>query len=286
MAKGKGAVALFEVIRKDSRFTRKTEVAKEAPPDFSPRMVEQAVDLWRKKHSDPESWAVATAPSLVRPRQSFSERFSGFTVGWQAGMARSAKIAESVRAWLIRRDSIIFGAAAAAIIIFALLIVRHLYHPTLQAAPIEQVLLNGPVHPSVLHIQAETQSASASPSLSPEMLADVEQAGDKISATPPASSLAQPGARIVNMHYVLMQSYFEEKTAKDARDFLAKNGIPCTIERGIKGWRSDFYQVIGLQGFTRASGPEYLAYREKIESLGPKFSKSHYKRFQPQAIKW
>jgi len=102
-----------------------------------------------------------------------------------------------------------------------------------------------------------------------------------------AANLAQPGRRVVNMHYVLMQSYFEEKTAEEARDFLNQNGIACTIERGVKGWRPDFYQVIGLQGFPRPSGPEYLAYRHRVEELGLQFSpKSRYKRFVPQAIKW
>jgi hypothetical protein len=285
MAKGKRAVALFEVIRKDARFDRKTpEVLKESPADFSQKMVAQAVDLWRKKHSDPETWTAAP----VKVRQSFSAQFAGFTAGWRAGMARSAKIAEAARAWIIRQDSIIFGAAAALIIISALLLVRRLYHPTAAlASPIEEVLRNGSAHPSVLAVHSEAQSSPESQPLSPEMLADVQQAGDKTTATPETSNLAKPGARIVNMHYVLMQSYFEEKTAKDARDFLVENGIPCTIERGIKGWRSDFYQVIGLQGFPRTSGPAYTAYRSKIEELGPKFSpKSHYKRFVPQAIKW
>ena len=82
---------------------------------------------------------------------------------------------------------------------------------------------------------------------------------DKTGPIPAATSLAQPGARIVNIHYVLMQSYFEEKTADKARDFLAKNGIPCTIERGVKGWRADFYQVIGLQGFTRPAIPPNIS---------------------------
>ena len=102
----------------------------------------------------------------------------------------------------------------------------------------------------------------------------------------PQTSL-QPGRRVVNMHYVLMQSYFEQKTAEEARDFLNQNGIACTIERGVKGWRPDFYQVIGLQGFPRPAGAEYLAYRQRVEELGLQFSpKSRYKRFVPQAIKW
>ncbi len=90
------------------------------------------------------------------------------------------------------------------------------------------------------------------------------------------------------MNYVLIQSYFEEKTAHEACDFLNQNGIACTIERGVKGWRHDFYQIIGLQGFAHLSGPEYAAYRRRIDDLSARFSpNSHsYKRFQPMAIKW
>jgi hypothetical protein len=118
------------------------------------------------------------------------------------------------------------------------------------------------------------------------MQADVQQASSK---TPPSAmpgNLAEQGARVVNMHYILMQSYFEEKTAIEARDYLNHNGVPCTIERHVKGWRPELYLVVGLQGFPRASGPEYLSYRTNIIQLAKTFSKSKFKRFEPQAIKW
>ncbi len=83
----------------------------------------------------------------------------------------------------------------------------------------------------------------------------------------PASSVFTPNARQVNLNYLLVQSYGDDKTAQEACDFLNKNGIPCTIERGIKNWRKDFYLVVGLQGFPRASGAEYQAYRQKILTL-------------------
>ena len=283
MAKRKGAVALFEVIRKDKRFDRKTpEVAHKPPVQVSPDVAAQAVDLWRKRHSDPETWTFAK----VKIRQSFSARMSALRAGCRSAFARSAKIAEGVRGWILRQNSIACGAVAATIVIGGLALARHWYHPAVQAAPIEQVLRDGPAHPAVLAVPAVAQSSPGQDSLSPEMQADVQQAGDKTIPSSAADNLAQPAARVVNLHYVLMQSYFEEKTADEARDFLNSHGIPCTIERGVKGWRSDFYQVIGLQGFVRASGAEYIAYRHRIEDLGPKFSKSKYKRFQPEAIKW
>ena len=79
------------------------------------------------------------------------------------------------------------------------------------------------------------------------------------------------------------------KAANDARDFLNSNGISCTIERGIKNWQQKiFYLVVGLDGFTRASGADYTAYRKRIDTLGTQYTAmSHsHRAFLPQAIKW
>jgi len=287
MAKGKGAVALFEVIHKDKRFDRKTsEPAQKSPVKVSADLAAHAVDLWRKRHSDPETWT-NSPPKVRKPRKPLSAYIAPLKDACRSAFARSAKSAGILRAWIIRQNSAVFGALTAVLVIGLLLTVRHLYHPAAQPIPIEQALRNGPPHPSVLAIPSNVQVSPTPDSLSPEMLADVQQASSK---TPPSAVtsnlLAQPGARIVNMHYVLMQSYFEEKDAIDARDYLSKNGIPCTIERHVKGWRPDLYLVVGLQGFARASGSEYLKYRNSIIELGAKFSKSKFKRFQPQAIKW
>jgi hypothetical protein len=313
MAKGKRAVALFEVIQKDKRFGRKTvetpvkpvaapmmahppmpsapaPVAKE--PAESHELAEQAVDLWRKRHSDPETW---TFPAARKSIGNFGKSAAARARKWGAsakGMgAKAAGLAEAARIWVLGQNSVVCGVAVALVMIGGLTTARELYHRRPAVKPIEVSLREGPAHPAVLNVASESPGAAMQGNgpmesqLSPEMQADVRQAGDKVAAQA-AANLAQPGQRVVNMHYVLMQSYFEEKTAIEARDFLAANGIPCTIERGVKGWRPDFYQVIGLQGFPRASGAEYLAYKTKIEELGKNFSKSRYKRFQPEAIKW
>jgi hypothetical protein len=303
MAKGKSAVALFEVISKDKRFGRRnsdspplksavfTEEpqhdAQKSPVEDTANFAARAVDLWRKRNSDPETWTF----SPMKIRKSLGARISAVSAACKSILAKAAKIAgvvPIVRAWIVRQNSIACGVAAAAIVIGALLGLRHWYRPAPQAQPIEEVLRNGPAHPAVLAIAPEAPSSPAPQTLSPEMQADVQQASDKIAAPiAPVSALAQPGARIINMHYVLMQSYFEEKTAIEARDFLINHGIPCTIERGVKGWRPDFYQVIGLQGFARPSGAEYQDYIRQIEKLGMEFApKSRYKRFVPLALKW
>jgi len=302
MAKGKRAVALFEVIHKDKRFERKNaepspvqaeiaplpaEIPASKPVAASPELAEQAVELWRKRHTDPETWKFPKPNfSAAKIGKSIAEQAQKWTARSRDIAGRAAKIAENARLWVLRQNSVACGAVAALVVIGALSTARHFYHASPEAKPIEQVLRDGPAHPAVLSVSNDTPPAAGDAALSPEMQADVQQADAKIAPAPAVANLAQPGERVVNMHYVLMQSYFEEKTADEARDFLIANGIACTIERGVKGWRPDFYQVIGLQGFTRASGEEYLAYRRRIEELGVQFSKSRYKRFQPEAIKW
>jgi hypothetical protein len=279
MAKGKRAVALFEVIHRDKRFGPKTaEARKEPAADFSPQMAEKAADLWRKQQFHRRPWSNSTA----KVGQSFSALVQRLKSARVAAGALLAGAARDIRTWMVRTNGIAPGAAAALVVIGGMMLARHFMHPVDQASPVELALRAGPAHPSVLAINAERPAPSVPAAPSPEAASDAIQAGD----TAPAN-LAQPGQRVVNMHYVLMQSYFEEKTAEEARDFLNQNGIACTIERGVKGWRPDFYQVIGLQGFPHPSGPEYLAYRHRVEELGLQFSpKSRYKRFVPQAIKW
>jgi hypothetical protein len=277
MAKGKRAVALFEVIRKDKRFDRKS--APEPPRvDDSRQFAKKAVELWRKNHSDPETWT-EPAPTLRESISAFWSRTQSIASKIQTGYANSLNI---IRLWISRTNGVLPGVAAAALVIAAMLAARHYFRPTPPIPTMEEAIRSEPPHPAVLNVTPIVSQPQNPPAMSPEMLADEQQASQKT-----VPNVAQPGQRVVNLHYVLMQSYFEEKTAHEARDFLASKGIPCTIERGVKGWRPDFYQVIGLQGFVRASGPQYLAYRERIEKLGDEFSpKSRYKRFQPQAIKW
>ena len=272
MARDKRAVALFEVIQKDKRFGRSAPEASRKPAgDFSPQMAERAADLWRNRNRHRKWWA-ASAAKIGQSYRALARRINSARLGAGAWLAGGAG---RVRIWIARTNGIAPGAAAALVVIGALLLARHWIRPADQSLAIERALAAGPAHPSVLAVNARRPVPAE---------ASAQPAADVI---PAPANLASPGQRVVNMHYVLMQSYFEQKTAEEARDFLNQHGIACTIERGVKGWRADFYQVIGLQGFPRPSGAEYLAYRHRIEQLGLEFSpRSRYKRFVPQAIKW
>jgi hypothetical protein len=286
MAKGKRAVALFEVIGQDKRFGLKSV---ETPPkpdaSFSAKMAEEAVDLWRKRHSDPETW---TFPK-EKVGKSLGAIGAGLKSAWQASGATSSAAMRAGMAWLARIHGVATGAMAAGIVIGGVVLARHFVSPKSGAVSVEAGIEAGPVHPEVLAVTPRSMQApqqTYSGGMSPEMQADVAQASQTAGQTE-GPNVAQPGQRVVNMHYVLMQSYWDQKTAVEARDFLNQHGIACTIEQGVKGWRKDFYQVIGLQGFPRASGEAYLAYRQQVEQLGEQFSPhSKYKRFAPEAIKW
>ena len=101
---------------------------------------------------------------------------------------------------------------------------------------------------------------------------------------------AQPGPRVLNLNYVVVQSYPDQKSAEEARDALVKAGIGCTIEHDLKlrGLNESWYTVIGAQGFQRASGKDYESYVAKIVDVSEKFAqrKRSFKAFQPLAYKW
>ncbi len=274
MAKGKRTVALFEVINKDKRMEPNAPAAIKPAKSFSRAMAAQAVDLWRRKRADPET----LGPPLARGDGMLMPRLRAM---WQRWSVRMLAAGGTARRWMDRQLGALIGSGAAVAVIGAMLLARHFSTRPAPSLSIEQQLRNGPAHPAVLLAPGENTAGSA---FSPELAADVIQA--KAGVVPDA--VAKPGARIVNVHYLLIQSYADERTADEARDFLNQNGIACTIERGVKGWRMDFYQVIGLQGFAHPSGAEYVAYRQRIRELGAKFSPNvrSYKHFQPQAIKW
>jgi hypothetical protein len=291
MAKGKNAAALFEVIRKDKRFERKTPGApagiappKASPTTVSPTTVAAITRLWRKPaQAAPASLAQSVAD--MRPRRDF---FSRVQAACKDFFSHAVSRFAPARTWLARQSGIGIGAALALTVIAGILLARHLTHPHLSASDLaaEQQLRNGPTHPDVLAI-SEPAAPDEPAASSPELAADVMQA-TPAPAPAPAMVAAQSGARITNLQYVLVQSYLDEKTANDALHFLNQHGIPCTIEHGVKGWRKDFYQIIGLQGFPRASGSAYLGYRRQIDALSLLFSPNprSYKHFAPQAIKW
>ena len=94
--------------------------------------------------------------------------------------------------------------------------------------------------------------------------------------------------RVLNLNYVVVQSYPDQKSAEEARDALLKANIGCTIEQKLRGLNPNWYTVVGTQGFQRASGSEFDAYIRKIDAVSQQFAqrKRSFKAFMPMAYKW
>lgn len=97
------------------------------------------------------------------------------------------------------------------------------------------------------------------------------------------------GRRIVGRQYLVIQGYAgdQRKLADEAREFLLKSGISCTVENGVAGWPATWHTVVGTQGYDRASGPQYDAYLARCIKAGEEFAgRSAWKKFEPSPIRW
>jgi len=300
MARRKRPVALFEVIHRDKRFapkpppplerhvaTPKNPVQNQVPTGglgVGQALFGGSATVAKLPQSTTASARRADSAQLNRhmPRQPLAEHVSAW---WRKLSTQMNPWLDRLKQHLAPHGSMFAGAAAALILIGSVTIARHVANASNSSGPglasLQQIRQQSP-RPAVLEVAVQTHPIAPQPD------------GDGAANAGPSDALAQsadavlpPAPRQVNLNYVLMQSYGDEKTANEARDFLNKNGIPCTIERGVKNWRRDFYLVIGLQGFARISGPDYIAYRTRIESLSSQFAAhSSYRGFAPQAIKW
>jgi hypothetical protein len=103
-----------------------------------------------------------------------------------------------------------------------------------------------------------------------------------------ATAPATPGKRIINMNYLVIQSFNDEKIARDAADVLNKNGVDCTVSQGLSHW-SKWFCIVGTKPFAprTSDSPEFKKYYNRIVAIGNEFgSKSKWKQFNPQLYRW
>lgn len=96
-------------------------------------------------------------------------------------------------------------------------------------------------------------------------------------------------SRSVGLNYIIVQSYPNQKDATAARDFLVKEGIPCTVEKSPHDWIADsnWFSVITVAGFQHLHSQEYETASRTIAELGEKFANAvKFKRFEPHPYKW
>jgi hypothetical protein len=313
MARTKRRVALFEVIQKDKRFQRKS--ARPIPLRPGPL---RAIQSWFRNSEVidpvPRPTPIAplpngassgpTVPDLtllprsepkvetrpMPPESSHSLSYAGPArpTQWQAAYQQLRVWLrprwQIFSAWIAQQSNILTGAGAALAVIFGIQIARHITQPTKSAnagvvITIEQVRAQ-PVRSSVLEVAGAGNTRTQMPYQSPET--------NNVPANEaqPATNSSAP-SRQINLNYIVVQTYPDEATADQARDFLMKNGIPCSLEH-LPGWRRDWFEVVGMQGFPHTGAPDYAAYRKRIETLSDQFApRGGIKKFDPhQAIKW
>jgi hypothetical protein len=193
--------------------------------------------------------------------------------------------------------------AVVAVIALAFVMGRHSAHAKFLslADQTTEELRNGPAQPDVLDV---------GPEAAPMAMASQQRPAGVTTAPPPNPAPAQPAqaqraswndpqsptthvgqskVRVVNLNYVIVQSYPEQEKqmAQQACDLLNKRGIPCTIETALH-YAPNWYVVVGLTSFDRVrNSPEYDAYVRQIEQVGVEFAgSSKFKKFEPRAFKW
>jgi hypothetical protein len=85
-----------------------------------------------------------------------------------------------------------------------------------------------------------------------------------------------------------VQTYPNQESAIEARDFLLKNGVSCTVEKAPPGFAVDptWYAVVSTKGFEHIHTPECENVRHQIEKVGEKFAgNGKFKRFAPTLFK-
>jgi hypothetical protein len=192
--------------------------------------------------------------------------------------------------------AIVGGFAVVVVVILSIMVGQRLNHggaPLLAQTTTEE-LRKGPAHREVLDPPRRSTlvSAPATPETSsPRQAARPATVAQADGQQQPQGPTAAPadGKRYLNYNYVIIQGYADsqQKMAEEARDFLIREGVPCTVEKDVKGFSK--ITVVGLEGFERKSAPEVAAYCQRIKQLSTKYvgnSSRSYKAFDPVVVKW
>lgn len=183
-----------------------------------------------------------------------------------------------------------FSYTSAAIASFAVLVVIGLAYVvgrhTSRSPSSDDPFFSAPLRADVLEV-ARPGSAT-NPAAETVILADPPPA-----PVEPSSPTPTPVAtgRVIGLNYVVVQSFADEKLARDAQQMLAQAGIETTIERGLAGYAGPTWHcVVGTRGFESAVGeshPDYARYVASIREVGRQFAaRTRSKEFVPQRYKW
>jgi hypothetical protein len=151
-----------------------------------------------------------------------------------------------------------------------------------------QALRAGQPDPAVLNLDHNDGGGVTAPSA--DHVTDnssAPQAQPHIAAAAPgdAGVPAGPAQRTIGLDYLVVQSYPTPKSAQDAADMLTQNGIPCTVEHGLR-WAPNWYSVVTTAGYPPHSteGDTLVDSIHKVAADQAKLG--HRWRFEPQGYQW
>jgi hypothetical protein len=183
-------------------------------------------------------------------------------------------------------SAIVTGFTILVVVALAYVVGRQMSRGPAQAmgGPSSEQLRQGPANPQVLDIAGTS---------TPERTVSPPAGGARPSTATPVVPTRSPttapsGKRIMSMNYVIIQGYPDEASAKAAVQILQEHGVGSTIEKGIRGLKSDWFIVVGTDGFVKVSGRDYETYITRIQQISDKFagSRRSFKAFEPLPYKW
>jgi hypothetical protein len=291
MAKGKQAAALFEVIHGNKHFDRATT-----------RGILRTPKWWFKRRNGATAFDAAPVESATRvpvepagpPAGPFSSSPGGIRISVDPdGQHVTLRLSYTATAVVLFTYGVLMVLAFMAGRQW-----RQAPSATLLSSVTTEQLQAMPAQPAVLDVARSSEEHDDSADVEEPAGDDGSLAGGAAAASPqaapqwndprrPATLVVDGPKRDIGLNYVIVQSYADEKLAGEAVNILKENGVDCTIERGIKGWPSNLYIVVGTRGFDKISSPEYGAYEKKIHAVSKKFApKGGWKAFTPIAKKW
>lgn len=282
MAKGKHAVALFEVIQSGKSSGRGSSLR--TPKWWFKRR--------QKAMTDPTASAAAS-PAGAQIDQTDSAA-SAPAPRHQGIDLRLDSESQRISFHFTYTSALVTAFTVLVVVGLAYIIGRHVAAgPSLAVAgPSTEQIRRGPVREGVLDVKPAQNSGGATRSTPAPTPIENEEALTAVPPAPhPAPTATEPAAqRVIGRNYVIVQGYPDEKDALAARDLLNSNGVPCTVEKDLPGWAitKNWYIVVGLTGFDRPrNNPEYDAYEKKIRELSNQFARnSKFKKFEPHAYRW
>ncbi|MDB5303926.1 MAG: hypothetical protein JWM97_1475 [Phycisphaerales bacterium] len=320
MAKGKHAAALFEVIHGnkniDTRggsalrtpkwwFKGRPDAEVPAPPALEPPQPSTPV---RSGYVAPRIAAVEeTAPAPVAQPRAAREpaATSSRPVGRSGGQVKFDGDRHEVTMRVRYTTAIVSGFAVLVALGLSYVIGRHMAGgPETASAsrvvapenavdqvphtPIKSSALDVPRHPKPQSPSTATPRVPESTRPRDPVQGNGPGGNTGRLSTPPPPAVAMDGPRVAGLNYVIAQSYPDVKFANEARDFLVKNGIGCTVVQGPKDFtHEDWFSVVGTRGFERIHTPECTAYVKAIENFNERFAgTSKFKRLDPHMYRW